>query len=87
MAFSRKNDGKPKVYFTYHQPTEPPKTTMNYSMKEHVYTEPANIKGYYREQGLGYGMQNVDLKKMGSYELQGNPRKYKNYAQQKMKYI
>lgn len=48
-------------------------------------------KIYYKEtskNGVPENYQNNDpTKKIGNYELQGNPRIYRNYVQQKTKHI
>ena len=33
------------------------------------------------------GYPNDPMRRIGNYELQGNPRMYRNYVQQKIKYI
>ena len=46
LAFSRKSDTKPKIYFTYQQAEKD--LNQNYSMKSHhVYTQPANLRSKY----------------------------------------
>lgn len=65
---------------------------------QHVYTEPANLqskytKSYQRETNRSNQVsptpsnQGDQIKKIGNYEMQGNPRIYRNYVQQKIKYI
>ena len=46
QPFTKNNNGRPKVYFTYNQPYE---TSLNYSIRSHIYTEPANVKSFERE--------------------------------------
>ena len=99
LGFSKKNDGRPKVYFTYQQTGEKSPSMTNSLRNQHIYTEPASLnlmkptKMYYKEvtkTGPSQNYQNTPhdpYKKIGNYELQGNPRIYRNYVQQKIKYI
>lgn len=66
---------------------------------QHVYTEPSYLsqmrstKIYYKETPKNNVSQSIQgypsdpMRKVGTYELQGNPRMYRNYVQQKIRYI
>ena len=92
FAFSKK-DNRTKVVFTYQGGEK--NVDLNYSMRgQHVYTEPSIIhKAPYRviqrepiRAGFQLPSNQPEQKKVGMYEIQGNPRIYRNYVQQKIKY-